>query len=87
MKRMIIRLSEEELKGIMHKSVKRALNEHFDRDKEIRLAQKELMKMSSPLSSVGMRLEGTRFFSQYKSMHDAIIILNNSLIEYIRRSK
>ena len=87
MKRMIIRLSEDELKGIMHETVKRALHEHFDRDREIRLAQKELMKMNSPLSSVGMRLEGTRFFSQYKSMHDAIQILNNSLIEYLRKGK
>ena len=87
-KRMIIRLSEEELKGIMHNCVTRALqqksivNEHIDHDCEIRMAQKTLCKF--PLSDVGLRLEGTQFYGQFKRMKDSIVDLNDSLIRYIR---
>ena len=45
----IVRLTESELKKMMHESVRRALLEHgVDIDREIRLAQKALMK--TPLS-------------------------------------
>ena len=84
----IVRLTESELKGIMEKCVTRALqkkaviNEHVDNDREIRLAQKTLCKF--PLGDVGMRLEGTQFYGQFKRMRDSIVDLNNSLIRYIR---
>ena len=89
-----VRLTEKELKGILRSCVvnalknKTALQEaRIDLDREITLAQKELMKMSSPLSGVGLRLEGTQFYNQYKLMHDAIVELNNSLIKYIKNRK
>ncbi len=86
-----VRLTENELKGILHNSIARALqqkaivNEHIDNDREIRLAQKTLCKF--PLSDVGMRLEGTRFYGQFQRMRDSIVELNNSLIKYIRGEK
>ena len=84
----IVRLTESELKGIMHKSVARSLqqvNESIDFDREIRLAQKALSKF--PISEVGMRLEGTQFNGQFKKIREAIIDLNDSLIKYIRKEK
>lgn len=85
----IVRLTEQELKMIMHKSVKKALqnkaiiNEHMDYDREICLAQKTLCKF--PLSDVGLRLDGTQFYSQFKKVRDELITLNNALIDYIRK--
>ena len=87
----IVRLTENELKGIMENCVTRALQkkavvtEHIDHDREIKLAQKTLCKF--PLSDVGMRLEGTRFYGQFQRMRDSIVELNNSLIRYIRGEK
>ena len=75
----------------MHKSVKKALqnkaiiNEHMDYDREICLAQKTLCKF--PLSDVGLRLDGTQFYSQFKKVRDELITLNNALIDYIRKEK
>ena len=89
--RKIVRLTEEELKRFMHESVTRAIrekalvNETIDYDREIRLAQKTLCKF--PLSDVGLRLEGTQFFSQFKKVRDELVTLNNSLIDYIRKGK
>ena len=86
-----VRLTESELKGILHNSVVRALqakalvNEHIDQNKEIKLAQKMLCKF--PLGDVGMRLEGTQFYGQFKRMRDSIVDLNDSLIKYIRGEK
>ena len=87
----IVRLTENEIKGILHNSIARALqqkaivNEHIDLDREIKLAQKSLCKF--PLSDVGLRLEGTQFYGQFQRMRDAIVELNNSLIKYIRGEK
>jgi hypothetical protein len=58
------------------------MKEHVDHEREIKLAQQALCKF--PLSDVGLRLEGTRFYKQYKKMKDAAIELNNALIQYIR---
>ena len=87
----IVRLSESELKQLMQNCVTRAMqhnaviNEHVDYDREIRLAQKSLCKF--PLSDVGLRLESTQFYGQFKRMRDSIVELNNSLIKYIRGEK
>lgn len=79
-------LSESELKDILRESVRKALiKEHIDSDREIRLAQKALCKF--PLSDVGLRLEGTVFYGQFKKMRDAVVELNDSLISYIRGGK
>ena len=81
--RVIVRLTENELKDIMGKCVRRALvKEHIDMQREIILAQKTLCKF--PLSDLGLRLEGTQFYSQYQQMKDAVIELNNALIQYTR---
>lgn len=86
--RKVIRLTEEDLKGIVDRSVQRALREgRIDVDREIRFAQKELYSMSNNLSSIGMRLEGTPFEPLYKRMRDAMVQLNNALIEEIRGAK
>ena len=84
----IVRLTESELKGIMRKSVARSLqqmNESINNDREIKLAQKELYQMGRNLSSIGIRLEGTRYYSLYKKMADAMIELNDALIKEIRK--
>ena len=86
-----VRLTESELKSILHNSIARALQkkavvtEHIDHDREIRLAQKTLCKFA--LSDVGLRLEGTQFYGQFQRMRDSIVDLNNSLIKYIRGEK
>ena len=86
----IVRLTEQELKRIMHESVKRALqnkaivNEHVDFEREIRLAQKTLMKMSPLLSDLGLRLDGTRFRLLYQDVKDSLEALNNALIHHIK---
>ena len=87
----IVRLTENELKQLMEKCVTRAMqhnaviNEHVDYDREIRLAQKTLCKF--PLSDVGLRLEGTQFYGQFKKVRDAIVDLNDALIRHIRGEK
>jgi hypothetical protein len=84
----IVRLTESELKGIMRKSVARSLqkvNESIDFNREIKLAQKELHQMGKNLSSIGLRLDGTRYYSLYKKMADAMIELNDALIKEIRK--
>jgi hypothetical protein len=87
----IVRLTEEEIKGILHKSVIAALkdkvliDEAIDSASEIKLAQKELYKMGRNLSSIGMRLEGSRYYGLYKKMADAMTELNNALIKEIRK--
>ena len=87
----IVRLTEEEIKGILHKSViaalkdKVSIDEAIDSSREIKLAQKELYQMGRNLSSIGMRLEGTKFYSLYRKMADAMTELNNALIKEIRK--
>jgi uncharacterized protein YukE len=87
----IVRLTEEEIKGILHKSVVAALkdkvliDEAIDSASEMKLAQKELHQMGRNLSSIGMRLEGSRYYGLYKKMADAMTELNNALIKEIRK--
>lgn len=84
----VVRLSEGELKEVLHNSVARALLEHkFDENREIRIAQKELYQMGRNLSSIGLRLDGTRYYSLYRKMADAMTELNNALIQEIRKER
>lgn len=85
--RKIVRLTESDLKQIVDKSVQRALNESIDRDKEIRLAQKELFQMGKNLSSIGLRLQNTEYAPMFNRMKDAIITLNDTLIKDIRANQ
>ena len=89
----IVRLTEEELRRVMRESVMRALqekaiiNEHVDLDREIRLAQKTLMKMNPLLSDLGLRLDGTRFRLLYMDVKDSLVALNSALIQHIKGEK
>ena len=84
----IVRLSESVFKKVMHESVRRTLQEHgIGMDREIRLAQKELYQMGKNLSSIGLRLDGTQYYSLYRKMADAMIELNNMLVKHIRDEK
>lgn len=90
--KQIVRLTEGELKRVLRESVTRALkqknvviNKHVDWEREIALAQKTLCKF--PLSDVGLRLEGTQFYGQFKRVRDELVQLNNALIEHIRKGK
>lgn len=84
--RRIIKLSESELKEVMRESVRRALiHEHVNMEHEIVLAQKLLVR--TPLSEIGLRLEGTQFYTMFKRMRDATIELNEALIKHIRGGK
>lgn len=85
MSKKIIRLSEEELKKIMHESVKRALlKEHVDMAREIQLAHKTMMKMNPLLTDLGLRLNGTRFRLLYQDVRDSMVALNNAMINHLR---
>ena len=79
----ITRLTESDLRRMVENSVTKVLKESVDYDREIRLAQKEVYKISSNLSSIGMRLEGTQFRDQYKRIYSEIAKLNSAMIRYI----
>lgn len=84
----IVRLTEEELKRLMHNSVQRALiRESVNMEREIILAQKTLMKMNPLLSDLGLRLDGTRFRLLYMDVKDSLVALNNALIQHIKGEK
>ena len=89
----VVRLTEQELKRIMHESVKKALqnkaiiNEHMASEREIRMAQNELYQMSSNLSSIGLRLNGSTYQGFYEQMKNSIVALNDALIKHIRGEK
>ena len=80
----IIRLTEGDLKRIVEKSAHRLVKEHINMDREIALAQQELHQMGGSLSSIGLRLEGTKFKRLYLDMRNSMVALNNALIKEIR---
>ncbi len=91
--RKIVRITEDELKQLMHNSVVKVLenkaivNEQVDFEREIILAQKTLMKMSPLLSDLGLRLDGTKFRLLYQDVRDSLVTLNNALIQHIKGEK
>ena len=87
MKRIVVRLTESELRSMINNSVKRVLmREHkLDIDRDVRIAQKELFMMGKNLSSVGLRLDGTRYYNLYRKMVDSMIQLNDALIKELRK--
>jgi hypothetical protein len=81
----VVKLSESELKALLHESVRRALiKEHVDYEREIKLAHKTMMKMSPLLSDLGLRLDGTRFRLLYQDVWDSMTALNNAMIKYLK---
>ena len=81
----VVKLSESELKALLHESVKRALiNEGVDYEREIKLAHNTIMKMSPLLSDLGLRLDCTRFRQLYQDVRDSMTALNNAMINHLR---
>ena len=90
----IVRLTENELQRVMRESVTRALkqknlvvNESIDWEREIRLAQKTLMKISPLLTDLGLRLNGTKFKPLFKNVKDSLVALNDAIIDHIKKEK
>ncbi len=83
MAKKLVRLSESELHGLINRTTQRILKE----GNEVKLAQKELYKMGSDMSSICMRLEGTKFEDLTRRMKESIIALNNALLKDIRKEQ
>ena len=79
-----MRMTESDLLGIVNESAKRIVKEHINTENEIRLAHKELQQMGKHLSSIGLRLEGTKFKKLYLDMRNSMVALNKALIKEIR---
>jgi hypothetical protein len=82
----VVRLTEDDLKGLVERSAKKIIKEN-NNIQQIKFAQKELYGMGKNLSSIGLRLDGTRFYGLYTQMKDAMIKLNDELIKELRREK
>ena len=83
MAKKLVRLTESELRGLVNKTAHRILRE----GNEIRYAQKELYGMGNAMSSVCLRLQGTRYEPLCDKMRMAIKELNDKLIKDIRGEK
>lgn len=57
----------------------------INREKELRLAQQDLMKAGRALSSAGLRLAGTEFESEYRLIWEKVRQLNNRLINTLKK--
>ena len=80
MAKKLVRLSESELHGIINRTTQRILKE----GNQIRYAQKELYHMGNNMSSVCLRLQGTRYEPLAQKMMADIVELNNALIKDIK---
>lgn len=80
MGKKLVRLTESELHGIIHKTAERILKE----GNEIRHAQKELYGIGSNISSICMRLENTKYEDLAQRLKEAAISLNDKLLKQIR---
>ena len=80
----IMRMTESDLLGIVNESAKRIVKEHINTENEIRLAYKELQQMGKHLSSLGLRLDGTRYRPLFDQLRDAMVQLNNELIKAMK---
>ena len=79
----IIRLTENDLNGIVERSAKRIIKESVD-IQQIKYAQKELVKIGTILSSLGLRLEDTPYSQQYKMIYHELNKLNSALIKHLK---
>lgn len=78
------RLTLNDLSNIVESTVKRVMKESVDQNREIQLAYKEIQQMGKHLSSLGLRLDGTRYRQLFHNLKDAMITLNNALIKDIK---
>ena len=83
MAKKLVRLTESELGNIITRATHRILSEN----REIKLAQKELYGMGNAMSSVCLRLQGSKYEPLCVKMRNAIIELNDALIKDIRGEK
>ena len=83
-KKNIKRLTLNDLSRIVENTAKRIINESVDQNREIQLAYKEIQQMGKHLSSLGLRLDGTRYRQIFHNLKDAMITLNNALIKDIK---
>ncbi len=84
MKPIIKRLTEQELRQIIENSVYRIMESRIDTNREIRLAYNDIQAMGKHLSSLGLRLEGTRYRPLFGKIKDAMVQLNNELINAMK---
>ena len=80
MAKKLVRLTESELGNIITRATHRILSEN----REIKLAQKELYGMGNAMSSVCLRLQGSKYEPLCVKMRNAIIELNDKLVKDIR---
>ena len=80
MAKKLVRLTESELGNIITRATHRILSEN----REIKLAQKELHSMGSAMSSVCLRLQGSRYEPLADKMRASVIELNDKLVKDIR---
>ena len=80
----VIRLTESDLNELVNRSAERIVQEHMNSEREIQLAYKEVQQMGKHLSSMGLRLEDTRFRLLFQDVKDSITALNNAMIKHMR---
>lgn len=80
----VIRLTESDLNELVNRSAERIVQEHMNSEREIQLAYKEVQQMGKHLSSLGLRLEDTRFRLLFQDVKDSITALNNAMIKHMR---
>lgn len=86
-KQKITRLTLNDLSRLVENTAKRVMKESVDQNREIQLAYKEIQQMGKHLSSLGLRLDGTRYRQLFHNLKDAMITLNNALIKDIKRQR
>ena len=86
-KQKITRLTLNDLVGLVENTAKRVLTEQIDQSREIQLAYKEIQQMGKHLSSLALRLDGTRYHQLFQNLKDAMITLNNALIKDIKEQR
>ena len=72
---------------MVENTVNRIINESVDQRKEIQLAYKDVQQMGRHLSSIGLRLDDTRYSKLYNNVRDALMALNNALIKELEGGK
>ncbi len=81
------RIEQADIERMVENTVNRIVNESIDQRREIQLAYKDVQQMGRHLSSIGLRLEGTRYGNLYNNLRDALMALNNALIKELRGGK
>ena len=80
----IQRITQSDLLRLIENTVNRVQEERVNMFREIVLAQKELMTMGKHLSSLGLRLDGTKYRPLFDKLRDAMVQLNNELITAVK---